>query len=220
MWGPVSDQILLPLILDAFQQEVGEWWLGWLGWREVWVGFGGERSGGEGRRGSDGRLWPRTDFGQRRGGTLASDFGRNLGGRLWPNRLWPICSVLVFWPNFQPKSRNPKDPKTNPGEREPDPLGSHLSEPLRGSFAAPPPTTTTTTHFRDTLILGLTSTPLLAVLVLLWLLLVWTSLDHLPQDPLPPLDGRASHSREPKRAHQRVRPSKTPPKFHEGPAER
>ena len=91
--------------------------------------------------------------------------------------------VLVFWPKCQPKNPKPQTqrlafrpgPQTLPNPN-PKPEESLQDPTLRAPW--PPPT-----PFGTTLVLGLASTPLLAVLVLLWLWLLWLLLVRIPGKP-------------------------------------
>ena len=119
--------------------------------------------------------------------------------RLWPNRLWPI---LVFWcfdqifrtqkaqtPNPKTCIRtwtpNPPDPNPKLRDTEPDPL-----EPLRPHIPWG--------HIYS----GLASTPLLAVLVLLWLSLLWLLLVWTPWTTLRQTTGRRTPLPDPLRTAQ------------------
>ena len=98
----------------------------------------------------------------------------NFGQRLWPKFGWPTLAkptlanfsvlIRVLAKFSEPEKPKPQRPKPNLREGA-DPSGPHPSGPTYSGFGV-------------------------VVVMSLWLLLVWTSLDQLLQDPLlpPPLD--------------------------------
>ena len=60
----------------------------------------------------------KTDFGH----PYLTDFGQNLGGRLWPSRLWPKL-VFSLWPSFSKKKGAPKGGAPKGGARNPEKWG-------------------------------------------------------------------------------------------------